>query len=101
MYHSFKHLSLSMNSMSSCVPDTLMWIVTYLIIADFTCQPRFLQSSLNSRRVIFHSVGVGNEFSVQVRSCRGSVLRDDKTLNVGGCSAANRTENEKVTFQHD
>lgn len=30
----------------------------YLVAFDFACQPRFFQSSLNSRRTVFHSVGV-------------------------------------------
>ena len=59
----------------------------YLVASDFTCQPRFFQSSLNSRRTVFHPVGVFDEPAVQVRACGVGVLRNDETFDMCGCSA--------------
>lgn len=60
---------------------------SHLVASDFPCQSCFLQSTLDSRRTVFHSIGVVDELLVKVRARRVSVLRYDETLDVGGRSA--------------
>jgi hypothetical protein len=41
----------------------------HLVVANFACQPCFLQSPLDGCGTVFHSIGIVDEFSVKVSTC--------------------------------